>query len=308
MTHRNSRGAAFACFFVPFLIVLTASAATRAQGQDARAALQKVLETYQKLNSYDGKASAELSVVSNGKTLQTLSAISTQLRVRRPNLLTLNVSTAKGSHDIYCDGRKFIVYDGLHNAYSSAPAVATLSEMVVPLARRGGIRGEADPLYFLTAKTLPNTLTDLKFLPPGSVNGIAVNIITGTTHSVLRGSPAGKANPATTPNKTTPKAGAKEVDPKANVETLYWTWYIDKKTNLLHKIEMHTDIKTVTVRGKQNGKMVERTMPVRYELRHVIVDAQPNPTLSDTVFTFRPPAGATQMKETSELLGDKTHK
>ena len=308
MSHQNSRGAAFAFLFVPFLIALTVAAAPRAQGQDARAALQKVLETYQKLNSYDGKASAELTVVSNGKTQQTLSAISTQLRVRRPNLLTLNVSTAKGSHDIYCDGRKFIVYDGLHNAYSSAPAVATLSDMVVPLAQRGGIRGEADPLYFLTAKTLPSTLTDLKFLPPGSVNGIAVNIITGTTRAVLRSSTAGKVNPASSPNKTTSKAGAKAAGPKPNVETLYWKWYIDKKTNLLHKIEMHSDPKMVTVRSKQNGKMVERTMPVRYELRHVIVDAQANPTLSDTVFTFRPPTGATLMKETSELLGDKTHK
>src|SRR5437016_2955447 len=65
--------------------------ALSAQAQDGRAILQKVVDSYQKLSSYEGAATIDARTLYQGKPLRMSSTFVT-LKIKRPNRILLNVS------------------------------------------------------------------------------------------------------------------------------------------------------------------------------------------------------------------------
>src|SRR5262249_7013272 len=82
--------------------------------------------------------------------------------------------------------------------------------------------------------------------------------------------------------------------------TTHWTWYIDKKTSLLNRVEMHSDPISVSAPVSQGKTMMRRTLSLVATLSHTVSSVQANPQLADSLFVFKAPPGATMQKPESE--------
>ncbi|HZO90614.1 MAG TPA: DUF2092 domain-containing protein [Chthonomonadaceae bacterium] len=264
---------------------MAALSAAPAKAQNARALLQKCVAAYQSLQSYTGSANVEVSYLYNGRPIQT-QAMKVEMQVKRPNKLLLNFSSPAGSRLIVSDGANFTVYLPGVRQYNRYPTAPTLEAMLLPLLfARAGVQAGLDPLYFLSKNRLPDALGSLQLKASTTYNNKPVYVVTGVTHT----------------KKVTlrDKKGRQAVLPPS---TEYWTWWINKRTFLLEKIEAQNRDIRMNVPVRQGNKIMMRQYPVVRRLRHTVLLVTANPPLADKVFAFVPPKDATERKTVQELL------
>ena len=250
-----------------------------ARAQDAHVLLDRTIQTYQKLGSYQGKGIVEVNNVAGG-VRQIALAISTDMAYRRPNKLALKIESRSANLQVLSDGGKLTIYKEEGQTYSNGPSAPTLEGILPLLQSRAGIGGMLDPLFFLSHAALPGGLAGLKTLPPAKVNGRDVVVVTGT----WEGSP-----PPDQLHNVFCAKGAR------------WTLYLDKSNGLLQKVEARVGRK-FAVRAKRNGKVQNVAVDGEIVMNNTIVDARPNAPLDDKAFVFTPPKGATEQKDVNELL------
>ena len=259
------------------------------QAQDGKAVLQKMVKAYQTLDSYDGSATVDVKVIGNqgaykGKNLQSQSLYAI-LKFKKPNRLMLEMKAPSGSRSVFCDGKDFYVYDTLNNQYTRDPAPANTRELGLMLLRRAGIVAALDPLFFLTETTLPRELSSLKMAGTQKVNGHDTIKVTGVTQvaKLVRTLPDGR--------KVTLPAASRS-----------WTWWIDKQTYLLHRVEGRDANFKVGIPLRQGKKVVLQPITATNISRHNVASATPNGASDEKVFVFQKPAKATEKKALGELL------
>jgi outer membrane lipoprotein-sorting protein len=255
-----------------------------AQAQDGKALLMKVMQAYQGLSSYEGTASVTNLIVRQGKSAP-VAAVTTVMKYKKPNKLHLAMTTSRGSKQVYSDGTTFSVFLPASSQYITEPTMPTLSAMGNLLATRAQVIGRLDPLFFLTYNKLPPNLSDFKVDGETNYEGQRVIMVRAVSRQEARTTklPNGKT-------VTTPPA------------VLSWKWWIDKKTNLLRKVEARESNVSITVSRREGNKTVPQKVAVDMLIRHAILSCTANPALNDADFTFRPPAGATRFRSVDELL------
>lgn len=272
-----------ACLALSALLAL--STPMEAQTQNPRALLQKVNAAYQKLNAYEGAASVEISVFYKDKILQTR-AMRVEMQMKRPNKLRLDFTMPTGTQTILSDGTNLTIYLASTNQYARYPTAPTIDAMLFPLlAVRAGVQATLDPLYFLGKKQLPTALTDLRFQGSETYNGKPVFVVSGVT-----------TRPRTALRD---KKGHQVVLPPSKQ---YWTWWINKQTSLLEKIEMRVSDLKMAVPARQGKKITRQQIQVTQRMRHIILKVTPNPALAESVFTFTPPQGAVEVRSLKDIL------
>ncbi|MCW3096222.1 MAG: putative periplasmic protein [Chthonomonadaceae bacterium] len=269
---------------IPTLTLLLTFLATlagiqMAQAQDGRSILLKTLRYYQSLHSYLGQANVDtLMIDTNGQTVKHVGS-SALMKMQRPNKIFIFLENPISSRKIYSDGTQFSVYEASPNQYTTAPTTGTQQDLLTLLRNRGKVIPGYDALYFLTETSLPKELSDIRLKGTSTVNGHSVYVVTGAT----------PAPP------TAGKSGATST-------TSYWTWWIDRKSYLLYKVE--TKIPN-TVRPVSFGsgvqevtKNVRGTMIVRYTVSAI----KPDATIAPSDFVFTPPKTATQKRTVEDIL------
>lgn len=258
-----------------------------AVAQDGRTLLLKVDAAYQQMNTYEGSSSVEVTYYLKGKAFRK-QGLSVQMKVRRPNRISLDFASPKGSRLVISDGKEFFVYAAASNQFTRTATASTFRDMLVPLLfGRAGVQAGLDPLYFLTLNELPKPLSDLKLKGSGTSNGKPVLIVTGVTRTAKQTVKGAKGQTVTFPPTTES-----------------WTWWINKQTMLLEKIELRNDRVTMVMPARQGKKIVGRPAIVSRVVTHTVTAATPNPNLDDRAFAFHPPAGATEHKSVQELLNN----
>jgi hypothetical protein len=153
---RRRLGTAFALGIL--IAGLWSGALPTAQAQDGTPVLKKVIAAYQKLTSYEGRATTdEMWLAENGQPLKQAST-SILMQYKKPNLLKLSITTPMGDHDIYSDGKNFYVYDSKPKAYSHMLTAPTLLQILPLLWKQARIATAFDPLHFLSTSEFPKDL------------------------------------------------------------------------------------------------------------------------------------------------------
>ncbi len=263
-----------------------------AQTQNPRALLQKVMAAYQNLNSYDGTASVEASLLYQGKLVRT-AANRVEMKYKRPNRLLLRFVNPTDSRTIVSDGTNFYVYSSALHQYSRGPTAPNLVRMLLLLRFRANVLAQLDPLYFLAFNKLPDELTNLTFQGSSTYNNKPVFVVSGVT----------RAHPIPIVDKKgrplVDKTGHKVV---LKSDTQYWTWWINRQTYLLEKVEASDPSLKVAGVARQGKKLVRRAVPMTQRERHVVLSATLNPALADNVFAFTPPPGAVERESTQDII------
>ena len=257
-------------------------AGTGAQAQDGKALLEKTLKAYHDLASYSGKLSTDINVAS-AKNSKLLGAVSADFTYKRPNKIALKMSSRDIQTEVYSDGGKMVVYMENFKKYSTGATAPNINAMMSLLRDRAGIDSMLDPLYFLSATSLPPQLTNLKVQGSGSVNGHPVTIVSG----VWTGD-----QPANTAKNMFTRKGAR------------WTLYIDKANYLLQKVEAQIGGMLQQPVKQKDGKVVKARLAVTLTLRASAIDVKPNAPADDSTFVFTPPPGVTEQKSVKDLLGN----
>ncbi len=261
------------------ILLFSGAAPTRAQ--DGIALMQKMVAAYAHLTSYEGHSNVDLTLTSNKRIVSAHSS-STQLQIQRPNKLMLVVYSSTGTRSVYSDGTNLTIYDALPNHYAVGPTAPTLAKLLPLLADRAKISAQFDPLYFLCENRLPTTVTGIKAAGSANVNGRDSLIVTGVVRA---------------------RASTSSLAPGMMIAGItHWTWYIDKQTYLLNKVEMRSDTVNLPVTERQGGKQVKGTIPVVLVLRHNVSSFNIAPQLDAGTFTFKAPAGATEQKSAEQIL------
>jgi outer membrane lipoprotein-sorting protein len=263
------------------LAIAAPSGAARAQsGIDI---LKRSMQTYQRLATYKGTSSVSVSMLYNGKPVQT-NYDQVELRMRRPNMITIIFTNPSGTRAIYDDGTTMYVYGAALNQYNRIPAQKTLQGELVMLGAIG-VQASLDPLYFFVIGKVPETLSSVNLVGTVNLNGKSCYYITGGSHA-----PAHKARMPNGKIIQVPATSAK------------WKWWIEKSTLLLVKIEAidpHVPMKV----GLKKGKKVTQTMLIMAQrVSNTVLEATPNANLPDNAFQFAPPPGATERKSIGEIL------
>ena len=256
---------------------LLAGMTAGAGAQDGRALIQRMVTAYKNCNSYEGRANTDIIFVRAGKPLQRQSS-SSLMQMKRPNRIHLEFTSNIGTRLVDSDGAKFYVYDGYYKKYLQMPTSPNLAQMLGILYVRGGILAYLDPLFFLSGTTLPKQLGNFQRKPDSSVNGHPVYVVTGRLQTQSQTVKAANGKTATIPATTTD-----------------WTWWIDKQSSLLQKLESRTLNVQRAVMVRQGKKTVPGRITGDQIMRHVIVSTKPNAPLQDNIFEFHPPVGATEM-------------
>lgn len=261
------------------------TAAGTAQAQDGRAILLKTLKMYQSLNSYSGQANVDtLMIDTNGTTVKHIGS-SSVMKLQRPNKIYLFFQTPIGSRSIYSDGANFSVYDATPNQYLTVPTARDMPGLLQLLLTRADVAAGLDPLYFLTEKTLPKELADVKVKASTTYNGHPVYIVTGTTN-------------------TTPLV-IKSGRTTTTIPTSYWSWWIDRNSALLYKIETKTPNIVKPVSFGNGTQRVVKNIKGTLLLRHTVSELKPDANLKPDEFVFAQPKSATRKQSFQELLKGK---
>jgi outer membrane lipoprotein-sorting protein len=263
----------------------TAGTAPAAPTQDGRAILLKTLQLYQSLNSYSGQANVDTMMLS--PTNQTIKHIgsSSVMKLQRPNKIYLYFQTPIGSRRIYSDGVNFSVYDETPNQYLTVPAPADMPGLLKVLLARADVAAGLDPLYFLTQNSLPKELSKIKLKGTATYNGHPVYIVTGMTNSAPVVTKSGKT--------LTP------------VPTSYWTWWIDRTSSLLYKIETMTPNITKPVSFGSGAQRTVQNVKGTLILRHTVSELKPDANVAPSEFSFTPPKAATRKQMAQDVLDNK---
>ncbi|HLK56715.1 MAG TPA: DUF2092 domain-containing protein [Chthonomonadaceae bacterium] len=242
--------------------------------QSARDILQKSINTYQEMSSYEGQSNIDqIKLNPQGGIIQQEGS-SAKMRYKRPNKLMLDFTTPVGSRSIWSDGSLLIVYDALPKKYTVGPTAPDLSAMLPLLFRRAGVTASLDPLYGLSKKTLPKELVNLALQETTTFNGHPVYVVTGT----LKGIETTNANkqPITLPSST-------------------WTWWIDKNTFLMHKIETRT-ANVILSPPQSGGPQRQAATPATLVARYTFSASKPNCAFPENAFNFKAPPDASERK------------
>jgi outer membrane lipoprotein-sorting protein len=254
-----------------------------ARAQDAAAIMQKMASAYQQLSSYEGTATVDSDILYQGKVVPATS-LTAALKCKRPNKLTLTMQNRSGTRLLYNDGVNFTSYDALHNQYARAPAAPTMPALLPLLFARGQVVAALDPLYFFCEGRLPKALTGLKSGGSANLNGHTVFLISGVTQTQTRQVKTTEGKFVTIP-----------------ASSRSWKWWIDKDTYMIRRVETLLDT-TARDNVRENGKVVQKLVPVTQRIRHTVVDYKLNGNLPDSAFAFTVPAGATELKSVADLL------
>ena len=269
-------------------LLLTAMAlltgARTAQAQDGRTIMLKSMRFYHSFKSYLGQANIDTFMLAqSGKTVKHLGAM-TSLKLQRPNKIYVHIENPAGSRTIYSDGLHVSLYEAAPDQYITVPTSGTQQDMLRLMRVHGHVIAGYDTLFFLTQTTLPKELSDIKFKEASTCNGHQVYVVTGTTTAASALNKSGKNLPA--------------------VPASYWTWWIDRNSYLLYKVETVTPniVRSVSFDSgeKQINKDVRGTLITRYTVSEIKMDANISP--SDFVFT--PPKTAMRRRTVEEVLHD----
>jgi len=271
---------------VPLIWILLCAGSPTCTAQDAAAIMQKMIAAYQRLSSYDGNANVDVLLTYKQNLLQS-QYTTNHMQFKRPNNLALTIlnNGLTGTRAIYSDGTNLTVYDALPNHYTVNPTAPDVIKMLPLLGKFARVTANLDPLYFLSFDKLPPSVTNLKTAGSKIVNGHDCLLVTGTV--------PGNQSPVT--------SGKADINGKT---TMHWTWYIDKQTFLLNKIEARSNEVTVPVNVRQKLKLVKMTIPVVLQMRHTITSYTADAALDHSVFVFKAPPGATEKKTVSQMLKD----
>jgi hypothetical protein len=251
--------------------------------QDGIALLSKVMSAYQKLSSYAGEANVDTILLGpKGEIIKQVGS-SSVMKYVKPNKLRLNFSTSAGTRTIWSDGTTLWVYDGMPNLYTVGPSAPTLTAMLPLLLVRADVAAGMDPLFFLSQNTMPTELINVKLKGTGVFNGHQVYIVTGVTN-------------------IKPKVIRMLDGRQLTVPTSYWTWWIDRRTFLLHKIETATPHVTKQLMVKVGNREVPRTIVGTMLLRHTVSSSKPNTPLAPNEFVFRAPPSSMEKKAIPDFL------
>ena len=256
-----------------------------AQAQDARSILAKMMQLYQALNSYSGQANVDtMMIAQNGQTIKHI-GLSSVMKLQKPNKIFLYFQTPVGSRNIYCDGVNFSVYDSTPNQFLTVPAPSDTVGLLKMLLARADVAAGLDPLFFLTQKNLPKELSSLKVKASATYNGHPVYIITGTTNATPVVFKSG--------NTTT------------TVPTSYWTWWIDRTSSLLYKIETMTPNIVKPVSFGSGASRTVKNVKGTLVLRHTVSELKPDANIAPSEFVFKAPKSATRKQSAQDLLNNK---
>ncbi len=259
--YHNRIWGATAILTAVLLNLCVAGQAHAQQLSDPKQILQKCFATYGSMQSYEGKSSVD-SVLMSAATGKVLKQTGTTalMRFRRPNRLRLDYTAPVGSRTVWSNATEIGVFDSLISKYWTVPAQPTMETMLPVLYKQASTAACFDPLYGISKAAIPSRLTAFQLKPPALLNGHPVYIVT-----------------ATLPGKSVSQ----------------WTWWIDRKSLLLYKLEQQTPGLTQKYRVIQDGIETIKTRPVTLTLRCVFTAITPNAAVSDDLFDFKPPAGAT---------------
>jgi outer membrane lipoprotein-sorting protein len=276
------------------MVVIGISAASAsAQTQDPRTLLQKVMSTYQSLNTYHGTASTESTLLYQGKVVRISGQMQVEMKFKRPNKLWLHFTNPSGTFSVTSDGAQFYVYFSNLNQYSQIPTAPDMAHMLMLLRFRAGVLAQLDPLYFLCLNQLPRELTNLKYQSSATYNNKPVFVVSGVTRAQTIPITDAHGHPVLD------KAGHKLV---AQNHAQYWTWWINRQTFLLEKIESRDPNLKVAQVKRQGKNLLRRTVIVTQQQRHIVLSATPNPPLTDKEFAFAPPAGAVPKLSVQDII------
>jgi len=259
--------------------------AVQAQETDGRALLLKTLALYQKFNSYSGQANVDTIMVdATGQTIKHIGS-SSVMKLQRPNKIYIFFQTPIGSRSIYSDGANFSVYDPTPNQYLTVPTAPNTDGLLQLLLTRADVAAGLDPLYFLTQKTLPKELVDVKVKASTTFNGHPVYVITGTTN--VKPVVMKSGNTITT------------------IPTSYWTWWIDRTSSLLYKVETRTPNIIKPVSFGNGAARTVKNVKGTLVMRHTVTEVKPDANLKPDEFVFIKPKTATPKMTAQELLNKK---
>ena len=236
------------------------SSSSPVAAQDGRTILQKMIDAYRGLSSYQGQ--------SNGTMRQALAAggtiseegFTTTLTYQKPNKLKLDFIMPVGGRTVYCDGKTITYYQNRAQTFAAAPAVAANMKEVSACLLKLQIVGRYDTLFFLSGNGIPTRLTAFERRPDAFRNDRPVYVVT--------------AHEKTTGND------------------IAWTWMIDKQTMMLARVEGRTWNAPGTVSLiVNNSRAVNK---VRFEgiLGQNILPPKLNTSLNPAEFVFRVPQNA----------------
>ena len=243
--------------------------------KDAREILQKTISVYQAMSSYEGQSNVDTLLLNQKGDVIRQVGSTAKIRYKRPNRLMLDFSTPAGSRSVWSDGNLLVVYDALPKKYTVGPTAPDLSSLLPLLFRRADVSASLDPLFCLSQKTLPKELINITLKETTTYNGHPVYVIAGTLSGV---------------GVTTTKGQTLSMQPST------WTWWIDKNTFLMHKIETRTPNVTRAnpVNAGDREEIIKATATL--VMRHVITFSRPNTTFAEDAFRFRAPADASERK------------
>jgi outer membrane lipoprotein-sorting protein len=250
-----------------------------AQAQDGRSILLKTLHFYQSFHSYLGQSNVDtLMIDTSGQVVRHVGS-SSIMKMQRPNKIYLFLQNSTGSRRVYSDGAHFSVYEATPNQYITVPMTGKDRELLTLLREQGKVITGFDALFFLTETSLPKELNSLRLKGSATFNGHPVYVVTGTTTAA-------------------PTAG-KRGTPGA---TSNWTWWIDRKSYLLYKVETVTPniVKQVSFGSgvQQVMKDVKGTMIMRYTVSAI----KPDAGIAPSDFVFTPPKTAMRKRTVEEVL------
>lgn len=264
-------------------VLLTSLLAPQVQAQDANAVMQKMIATYQTLSSYEGQANALESMQTPSNIKVNSLASNVKMFYSKPNRLALQFSTRQGGLEVYSDGAQFTAFSAATRTYFTEPTAPNLKEML-KLINRAAIAAALDPLYFMSVGKIPSNVTNLKMLPSAKINDRPCFVVSAKSTNQIRD----------------PK------NPKVTRTTVsYWTWWIDKQTNTLNRIETKIPgVKKIMIR-EVNKKRVQQPVTVTVIVRQTITNVKLNGNISDSNFKFTVPPDAIKAKTTDEILSGK---
>ena len=271
--------------FLLLIMFALLSVVGEAQETDGRAILLKTLTLYQKFNSYSGQANVDTMMVDMaGQTIKHIGS-SSVMKLQRPNKIYIFFQTPIGSRSIFSDGANFSVYDPSPNQYLTIPTAPSTDGLLQLLLARADVAAGLDPLYFLTEKTLPKELVDVKLKASTTFNGHQVYVVTGTTN--VKPVVMKSGNTITT------------------IPTSYWSWWIDRTSSLLYKVETRTPniIKPVSF-GNGAARTVKNVKGTLI-MRHTVTEVKPDANLKPDEFVFNRPKAATLKMTAQDILNKK---
>jgi outer membrane lipoprotein-sorting protein len=235
-----------------------------AEAQDAKSILHNMISAYRGLTSYQGQASvSDRHMLSGGKLLAE-SSFTSSISYLKPNKLKIDFAMPTGGRSIYYDGATLTLYQDKFRSYSTAAVVAPDLQKLAPALLKFQVASKLDVLYFLSGNEIPSTLTGFERKPDQTRNGKLDYVIAAR-------------------------------EPTSNPKYSYfWTWYIDKQTNLLDRIEARLPGIPQRATIMQGKKSTARVILIDRMLAQNIVNPQPNAKIDSRTFVFKPPPGSSK--------------